>query len=116
LQPLRSEGTYSSKENPMSHKSKQTTDHKVIKKWAEERGGKPVTIEGTAKGNEEAGLLRIDFPGGASNPPLEPISWEAFFEKFDEAGLAMVYQDEKEDGSQSFFCKFVNRESAKAPA
>jgi hypothetical protein len=95
----------------VSHSSKQTTDHNAIKKWAEERGGKPVTIEGTARGNEKAGLLRIDFPGGASDPPLEPISWDAFFKKFDEANLAMVYQDEKENGSKSYFCKFVGRES-----
>jgi hypothetical protein len=98
----------------MAGQSKSTTDHKLIRKWAEERGGKPATIEGTPKKGEEAGLLRIDFPGGASNPPLEPISWEAFFEKFDEADLVMLYQDEKADGEKSTFCKFVSRETAES--
>jgi hypothetical protein len=94
--------------------SKQTTDHAEIKRWAEARGGKPASIKGTPKKGEEAGLLRIDFPGGAKNPPLERITWEAFFEKFDEAGLVMIYQDEKVDGEASTFCKFVNHETAES--
>jgi hypothetical protein len=98
----------------MNHESKVTTDHVEIRQWAEERGGKPASIEGTERGNEEAGLLRIDFPGGAGDPPLNRITWEDFFKKFDEADLAMVYQAEKADGSPSFFCKFISRESAAA--
>lgn len=90
--------------------SQVTTDHDEIRQWVEERKGKPVSIEGTPKKGEEAGLLRIDFPGGAANPPLEPISWEAFFKKFDDAGLAMVYQDKSATGGTSHFCKFVRRE------
>lgn len=98
----------------MAHDTKYTTDHDEIRSWVEARGGKPATIEGTERRGEEAGLLRIDFPTGASNPPLEPISWEAFFEKFDKADLAMIYQDETADGNESYFCKFVRRETAAA--
>jgi hypothetical protein len=98
----------------MSHESKVTTDHDEIRRWAEERGGKPATVEDTERPGEKAGLLRIDFPTGAGSPPLEPISWDDFFDKFDEAELAMVYQDEKADGEVSTFCKFVNRENAHA--
>jgi hypothetical protein len=96
-----------------THDAKQTTDHGEIRKWVEARGGKPATIAGTENRGEEAGLLRIDMPSGASNPPLEPIGWEDFFKKFDEEGLAFLYQDQKADGEPSFFCKFVNRENAK---
>ena len=96
-----------------SGSSRTTTDHDEIRSWAEERGGKPVSIEGTGKG-KKAGVLRIDFPGGASDPPLEPISWDSFFEKFDQAKLTMVYQKETADGSQSYFCKFVNRKNGKS--
>jgi hypothetical protein len=96
----------------MSHGTKRTADHDEIRKWVEARGGKPVSIEGTERRGEDAGLLRIDFPGGASDPPLEPISWDAFFKKFDEAGLEMIYQDQKESGGKSYFCKFVNRETS----
>lgn len=98
----------------MSHESKTTTDHDVIKRWAEERDGKPATVKGTPRKGEEAGLLRIDFPGGAGNPPLEPLSWDEFFEKFDEANLVFLYQEEKADGEESYFCKFVSRETAEA--
>lgn len=96
-----------------SGNSKSTTDHDEIRTWAKERGGKPVSIEGTGR-KKGVGVLRIDFPGGASDPPLEPISWEAFFKKFEDADLAMVYQDETADGSQSYFCKFVSRKKAKS--
>src|SRR4051812_50079473 len=98
----------------MKHESKTTTDHDEIRRWAEERGGKPATVEDTERSGEKAGLLRIDFPSGAGNPPLKPITWEAFFKKFDEADLAMVYQDETADGETSTFCKFVSREIAHA--
>jgi len=98
----------------MSHESKTTTDHDEIRRWAKERGGKPATVEDTAKSGEKAGLLRIDFPTGAGNPPLKPISWDDFFEKFDEAELAMVYQEETAEGETSYFCKFVSRENAHA--
>jgi hypothetical protein len=92
------------------HESKRTTDHDEIRRWVEARGGKPTSIEGTEKKGEEAGLLRIDFPTGAGDPPLNPISWEDFFEKFDKEKLAMVYQEEKANGEPSFFCKFVSRQ------
>jgi hypothetical protein len=97
-----------------SHESKQTTNHDEIRQWVEARGGKPASIVGTKRGGEEAGLLRIDLPGGASNPPLEPISWDDFFQKFDEEGLAFLYQDQKADGSPSTFCKFIERQSGGA--
>jgi hypothetical protein len=96
----------------MSHQSKTTVDHDEIRQWAEARGGQPTTIEGTPKKGEAAGLLRIDFPTGTSNPPLEPVSWDEFFEKFDAENLAFVYQDQKESGEESYFCKFVDRKSA----
>jgi hypothetical protein len=95
-----------------SHQAKQTSDHDEIRRWVEARGGKPASIKGTAKGGEDAGLLRIDFPTGASNPPLEPISWDDFFEKFDKENLALLYQEEAADGDKSYFCKFVERDSA----
>lgn len=100
----------------MSHESKHTIDHNEIRTWVEARGGHPATIAGTQRGGEEAGLLRIDMPGGASTPPLEPISWDDFFEKFDEANLAFVYQDEKADGEPSFFSKLVSRDSVSESA
>ena len=79
-----------------------TTDHDVIRKWAEARGGRPARVKGTG-GGEDAGLLRLDF--GKPEESLEEIDWDAFFETFDASGLALVYDDDPE----SRFGKLVRR-------
>lgn len=91
--------------------SKTTTDHAVIRKWAEARQGKPVSVRNTGK-DDEPGVLRIDFPGGAGEDRLEEISWDDWFAKFDEKNLAFLYQDHKADGSPSTFFKLVARHAA----
>jgi hypothetical protein len=103
----------SSKESKTGHLSQTTTDHDEIRQWAEERGGKPACVQGTG-GKGDVGLLRIEFPGspGAKDDKLQPIEWEEFFEKFDERGLALVYQDHTADGKKSNFNKLVDRTSA----
>ena len=58
----------------MSGQSKTTTDHEVIRRWAEARDGKPASVKGTGSG-EDAGILRIDFPGGDEDS-LEQIPWD----------------------------------------
>jgi hypothetical protein len=89
--------------------SKTTTDHDTIKQWAEARDGAPATVRGTERGGDDAGILRFDFPGGAGEDELEHISWDEFFQKFDESGLALLYQEEKASGEGSTFFKFVKR-------
>lgn len=91
----------------MSNESKTTTDHSTIKKWAEERNGKPTCIKDSG-GRQDAGVLRINFPGGAEEN-LENISWEAFFDKFEKEKLAFLYQEKKTNGEVSTFNKLVNR-------
>lgn len=86
--------------------SKTTTDHGTIRDWAERRGAVPATVEGTEQGDEEAGILRFEFRKDAD---LEPIDWDAFFEKFDDSGLAFLYQDKTASGKISRFHKFVRR-------
>lgn len=95
----------------MSH-SKVTADHKTIKKWAAKRGGRPANVEGTETGGQRAGLLRLDF--GEKDDGLSEISWEEFFDKFEEAKLAFLHQDKTADGSESRFHKFVSRDSTGA--
>ena len=85
-----------------------TTDHKEIRKWVEERGGSPATVKATG-GENDPGILRIDFPGYSGEEPLGRISWHAFFEKFDEQKLAFLHQDDK-GGEKSRFCKFIRRD------
>jgi hypothetical protein len=84
--------------------SKTTTDHEEIRRWAEERGGRPATVKSTESGGEP-GVLRFDF--NEPEDSLEEISWDDFFAKFDQEGLALLYQDETKDGSESRFFKFV---------
>jgi hypothetical protein len=93
--------------------AKATTDHETIKAWAEDRGGRPATVRRTGR-KGEAGLLRLDFED--EDEELEPISWETFFEKFDQEDLVFLFQEETADGSISRFHKFVDRETADASA
>jgi hypothetical protein len=96
----------------MAGESKVTTDHKKIRKWVEERDGKPATVEGTGEG-DDPGVLRIDFPGYSGEESLEEISWEEFFDKFDQENLAFLYQDQMRGGETSRFFKFVSQETAR---
>ncbi|MGE5295699.1 MAG: hypothetical protein ACM3VT_12795 [Solirubrobacterales bacterium] len=95
------------------HLSETTTDHETIRNWAEQRGGKPAAVKGTRKG-EDPGIIRIDFPGYSGEGSLEEISWDEFFEKFDEADLAFVYEEKTSKGERSNFNKLVKRETAAA--
>ncbi len=80
-----------------------TTDPEEIRRWAEARGGKPAVVEGTD-------ILRINFPG-YHEAKLQDISWPEFFQKFEEKGLAFLYQEETVEGERSNFNKFISRES-----
>jgi hypothetical protein len=88
--------------------SRTTTDHDVIRRWAEERGGIPASVEGTA-GGDDAGLLRIEFR--EADGDLEQVDWDSFFRTFDDRQLAFVYQDRTADGEVSRFNKFIRRAS-----
>ena len=93
----------------MPGESKKTTDHAAIKQWREKRDGVPATVRGTGEG-ADVGVLRIDFKRAeGKESSLTPIGWEEFFSKFDEKGLAFLYQDETSKGEESRFFKFVKR-------
>ena len=87
-----------------------TTNHDEMRKWVEERGGHPAMVADTERNGRKGGVLRIDFdePGGNDDVGLHRISWEEFFEVFDDNDLAFLHQDEGE----SRFNKFVAKESA----
>ena len=84
-------------------KAVETTSHKEIRQWIEERGGHPARV----KGAEEGGILRVDF--GKPEESLEEIAWDDFFSIFDENKLAFLYQEKTADGELSRFSKLVNR-------
>ncbi len=99
--------------------AKITTDHDEIRNWAEERGGRPASVRSThgqGRGKSGTGIIRIEFPDApnSKHDALEEISWEEFFEKFDESDLALLYQEETAGGEKSNFNKLIGRETAQA--
>jgi hypothetical protein len=83
-----------------------TTDHDVIRKWIEQRDGRPARVRGTE--GEDGGIIRVDYPG-YEGEALQTISWEEFFEAFEKNELAFLFQDKKKDGSESRFSKMISR-------
>jgi hypothetical protein len=88
-----------------SASAKRTTDHDLIRRWVESRGGWPATVKATKTRGDNAGLLRIDYPGYSGAGRLERISWNDFFKKFDREKLAFLYQDKP----RSRFSKLVRK-------
>lgn len=86
-----------------------TTDHDFIRRWVEERGGKPARVKGTGDGGDP-GMIRIDFPGYSGKDSLEEISWDEWFQAFEENELAFLHRDMKHgDGDLDRFNKLVRR-------
>ena len=84
-----------------------TTDHDEIRQWVEARSGKPAKVADT-DGERGSGILRIDF--NEPETSLTPISWNEFFEIFDDRELAFLHEEETSDGKRSYFNKFVSRD------
>jgi hypothetical protein len=101
-----------SRSSDMEHSAQMTTDHDEIRRWAEERGGKPACVRGTE--NDDSCLLRIDFPGGAGEESLAEMDWDDFFRVLDKRDLVFLYQNQKADGEQSTFNKLISAEEASA--
>ena len=95
----------------MPGESYSSTDHELIRQWAEERGGRPARV-GDAGDDSGIGILRFDFlgDGDGSNDNLEEITWEDFFDTFEKKKLALLYQKDTTEGQQSRFFKFVQRD------
>jgi hypothetical protein len=85
-----------------------TTNHEVIRRWAEDRGAQPATVPGTEHG-EHLGVLTLDFPGYGGEK-LRHVSWDEWFRTFDERRLNFIFQDKKKDGTPSNFFRLENPE------
>ena len=83
-----------------------TRDHHKIQKWAEEREAVPATVPGTEH-EDHLGVLQFDFPGYGGEG-LAEVSWDAWFNTFDERDLDFVYQDTTKDGRQSNFFRLTS--------
>jgi hypothetical protein len=96
---------------PSKAGSKITSDHEEIRRWAEARDAKPACVKGTGR-SKDLGMLRLDFPGYSGEGSLQSVSWEEWFDKFDENNLALVYQETTASGEPSNFNKLVDRATA----
>lgn len=81
-----------------------TTNHDEIRQWVEARGGFPAHVKRTASG-KDPGVLRIDYPGYSGKQSLERMSWDEWFDAFEENDLAFLYQNK----ANSRFSKLVSR-------
>lgn len=83
-----------------------TTDHDTIREWAEKKGGRPAAVRRTHQGGD-VGIIRIMFPDApnSEHDALEEIGWEEFFRQFEDAKLALLYDD------NSLFSKIVGRDT-----
>ena len=82
--------------------SVRTTDHDLIKRWVEERGGTPSVVATTWDGS--SGVLSVDF-GEEAVVGLEEISWDEFFRIFEESDLEFMF----EEGEEGHFYAFDAR-------
>ena len=88
-----------------------TIDHERIRRWAEERGGRPARVK-RAGSAEQNGLLRIDFPDQPSHELREFISWEEFFRRFDQEHLALLFEEYSAGGFPSRLHRMISRQTA----
>lgn len=87
--------------------AKKTTDHSEIQRWAESRGAEPALVLDSAS-QYDGGVLRIRIPGTDLGPRVKPLSWDAFFKKFDEEALAVILPEEAHEAESH--ARLVRRE------
>jgi hypothetical protein len=87
--------------------AKSTTDHDDILRWAKKHHAKPAAVKRTHS-DDSVGIIRLMFPDApqSKHEELEEISWDEFFEQFDERGLVLLYEED------SNFNKLVSQETA----
>jgi len=89
----------------MAGLTRTTFEHDEIREWVEGRFGCPVALRDGADHD-----LGIVFPGRSSRNRFEVILWDEWLTKFDDEGLALLYQTQQADGSASTFFRFVQRD------
>ena len=83
-----------------------TRNHDVIRQWADNRKASPATAG--QQRESSVGVLRMDFPGYGGKR-LREVSWDEWFQSFDNNKLVFLFQEHKADGSLSNFFK-LNRQ------
>lgn len=95
-----------------------TIDPTEIKLWAEAHKAHPEMLDYEEAGSDEY-VLRLDFPGKKDDiylgqtPVEKKITWDKFFEVFNEKHLAFQYVKDYEGKSPDFAYKLVKRDEQK---
>jgi hypothetical protein len=86
-----------------------TTNHDVIRQWAESRQARPATVG--ERESERPRVLRFLFdPVDEDSSRLVEISWDMWFEAFDQRALNFLFQEHRTDGRDSNFFRLENPE------
>ena len=72
----------------------------------------PSCVKGTGRQRGDIGMIRLNFPGYSGEESLQEISWNEWFQQFDENQLALMVQDRTARGQKSNFNKLIKREGA----
>lgn len=86
--------------------SKITSLHDEIRTWVKARGGKPEIITSHTNNKRQ---LKIEFNNHKPSDTHHAISWEEFFNFFDNNNLLFLYQETTLAGVQSRFYKFIEK-------
>jgi hypothetical protein len=73
-----------------------TTDHGVIRSWANRHRVVPTELLPCSVDHEPTLLQLLNAEAVRTRKDVRMISWEEFFARFDVLGLGFVYDDEKD--------------------
>jgi hypothetical protein len=85
-----------------------TTDHDEIRQWVESVGARPVQVR-LAASTGRVGVPALDVPGRRTSGAVEAVTWDDWFDEFDRAGLALLYEPEPASSAPAPFGKLVPR-------
>jgi hypothetical protein len=86
----------------MLAQGKITTDRTVIQSWAHARQGQPALVR---KGQNP--VLAIVFPDCDSAVVERGLSWNEFFDRFEQQRLVFMYQDTDQNENLSRYFVFI---------
>lgn len=85
------------------------TDHNEIRSWIEAHGGQPALVRRIPEVGGD-GELSFEFLADGQEPELITIRWDDFFQRFEDQGLAFVYEDASA-GAPTWYLVDRNRDS-----
>jgi len=102
--------------------AKTLVERSAIREWTEARGGKPILMDVPDPAVGERSLIQLTFDQHALNAdhnegadPMTPgftlVSWDEWFEAFEDQGLALVVNDDLSEGRQIDY-RIMSREEA----